>query len=94
MNKHEGIFFKCSECDHQANTKGRLTTHIKSQHQGVRYFCELSGCDYSSSISTQLKNHHLTIHEGLRFSCDQCTSIFTSKPGLRHHIQSKHEGFM
>ena len=25
MNKHEGIFFKCSECDHQANIKGRLT---------------------------------------------------------------------
>ena len=29
MKKHDGIYFKWSDCDHKANTKGALTVHIK-----------------------------------------------------------------
>ena len=30
MNKHDGIYFKCSDCVYKANNKGALAVHDKS----------------------------------------------------------------
>jgi hypothetical protein len=35
-SKHEGIKFKCNQCDYQATQKCHLIVHQQSKHEGIR----------------------------------------------------------
>ena len=71
-------------------TQKRLTGHIQTKHEGVRYDCDQ--CDYQATQQGNLTVHIQTKHEGVRYACDQCDQQFTRKSSLTSHNQSKHEG--
>ena len=50
--KHEGVKYKCSQCDY-TGTKYGLKDHGRSKHGGKLYVCEL--CDYATSYVSALK---------------------------------------
>ena len=80
------FYFSVIESEYKANTKGSSAVHINSRHKEIKFSCDL----WHNSVfsSSELKNHT----RGLRFMCDNCTANFSSKSGLNHHIQFKHEG--
>jgi len=42
--------------------KNNLAHHIKSYHEGKKYFCSLSGCTNKFSTKQKLKDHLSTVH--------------------------------
>ena len=81
---------KCQDCDKMFNSKGYLTEHIKSKHEGRKYAC--NQCDFQASFGGNLKKHFQSKHEGLRYACNQCDYEAPMRRSLKQHIQSVHEG--
>ena len=81
---------ECPECGEMFTTKGAMTVHFKSIHQGVKYPCDL--CDYQATQPSNLKAHIQKRHEGIRYPCDQCDYQAKTKTCLQRHIESQHEG--
>ena len=65
-SKHEGVGYKCDQCDYSASHSSTLKIHKKSQHEGVKYRC--NQCDYIASQSSNLKVHKKSKHEGLHIN--------------------------
>ena len=56
---HEGIKFRCNECDYQATQKSHLTSHQQSLHRDRKYDCP--DCDYQATDNSNLiKHRHYT----------------------------------
>ena len=55
----------CEQCDYKATQKGTLLTHIKSNHEGVKYSCEQ--CDYKATWKRSLFIHIKSFHEGVMY---------------------------
>ena len=53
----------CSECGKTSSDKSNLSKHIKSQHQGIVYPCNV--CDYKAKQTTHLKGHMKSKHSEL-----------------------------
>ena len=51
------------QCDYQATTKGNLTVHIQSKHEGFRFGCDR--CDYQATKQSNLTRHIESKHEGV-----------------------------
>ena len=58
----------CNQCDYNAKTKGTLSKHIKSRHQGVRFPCDQ--CDFKATQKASLFRHLASIHKGVKYQCD------------------------
>ena len=67
-----------------------LRSHIKVQHDGLRYNCDL--CSFSSTGQSSLRLHIRTKHEGVQYKCDSCGMNFAHKDNLRLHRKVVHEG--
>ena len=61
--------YKYETCDAQFTVRSNLSTHIKSQHQGVKFPCGL--CDYHATQKSHLSRHNKTIHN----HADQMTKL-------------------
>ena len=87
----EGIF-KCNQCDSKYTFKRGLRRHIKSTHEGVKYFC--NQCDMQFTRNDHLNTHIQTMHEGVKYkyACNKCEYQATQQWNLKIHIQSKHDG--
>jgi len=53
--------FECPNCRKTFSDRSNLQRHIKSQHEGVVYPCNV--CDYKAKQTTQLKAHIKSKHE-------------------------------
>ena len=89
-DKYAKMNFKCSQCDHQAKTKGNLKKHILSSHEGMKFNCPQ--CDHVATYKGSLNRHILSKHEGVKFKCPWCDHEATFKENLKTHILSKHDG--
>ena len=53
QSKHDGVRYKCDECDHLASTQATLRIHRQSKHSGTKYECEQ--CDFKTGTSSYLR---------------------------------------
>ena len=37
---YKGDKYPCEKCEYEATKKSSLLTHVKSQHEGVKYLCD------------------------------------------------------
>ena len=68
--------------------KFHLDTHRKSQHEGLKYYCEIENCEYVCTLKTNLKNHKSNKHDtnpSLIVECKECNIKFTAKRSLKRH---------
>ena len=82
--------FLCDKCKTKFRHKSSLNKHIRSKHEGIRYFCD--SCDYQVPFKCDLKNHMDVVHKGIRYSCNNCEYASTSERNLKKHIEIIHEG--
>ena len=69
--KHKEKCFKCTYCDHMANSQKLIREHVYHKHLNVVMYCP--HCDFKSSKSITLKQHIKNIHSDL--SVEQKNSI-------------------
>ena len=60
---HKDIKYSCDKCDYQANREDRLKDHIKTDHEGVTYHCNICNKHFRQVHGL---NRHKLIHEGLK----------------------------
>ena len=63
--------------------------HKKSQHEGVRYPCDL--CEHAARTLSCLKLHKDSRHDGVRYPCDKCKYAATQLSHLKSHKKRKHK---
>ena len=80
----------CSQCGHQATTKGSLTQHKRALHERVRYPC--SACGKQFSLKGDIFQHKRAVHEGVKFPFRECNYQSTTKGNLAKHKKAVHEG--
>ena len=94
-----GEKFTCPHCNKYFTAKGNLKKHIRGQHDGITYDCDI--CEYKGKQSTNLKYHkkvrHGVVDPSCKIStgtakCDSCEKTFSDKSNLRRHMKSDHEG--
>ena len=56
-----GKVFTCEKCDKKLSTRGGLSRHHASFHEGANYFCDT--CDYIASRKDHLKIHSIKYHK-------------------------------
>jgi hypothetical protein len=98
--------FKCSQCNHSFNTKGKFMAHWRKKHHKLsreeefhlRNFSiqnESIKCPICSRIFTSvssLHEHNRLKHNASRslFMCDKCAESFKDPRTLQHHIIRRH----
>ena len=87
---HQGVKFRCDQCDYQATKQSHLTTHIQSIHEGIKYACDQ--CDYRASTQSSLTRHIQSVHKSVKNACNQCDYQATRQGKLRRHIEINHRG--
>ena len=75
--KHNGLLFKCDNCQFNSARKSNLENHILVQHNGVAFDCSI--WQHKNNRKQGLVNHIKKTHEGLRYECHECDGVFTSK---------------
>ena len=63
--------------------QGSLATHKQSNHDGVRYDCDM--CDYQATIQSNLARHKQSKHEGVRYDYVLCDYQSTQQGTLATH---------
>ena len=58
---HQGVLFKCEECNYSATSRQYLEMHKDSKHDGMMYPCDL--CEYIAKEAGSLRKHE---------TCKQC----------------------
>jgi KRAB domain-containing zinc finger protein len=89
-SKHEGIQYKCDNCEKDFADKSYLRLHRRVVHEGKKIKCEL--CDYEAVRRSIVEYHKKTIHEGIRFKCDKCEFETKVRKYLAVHTKREHEG--
>ena len=63
--------------DNQPRFVEQLKCHMQSQHEGVKFLCDICEKQYTSQDS--LKRHQKEVHEDIKYSCGQCEKQYTKK---------------
>ena len=94
MTMHTDKQYKCDKdnCDFRAPNQLKISRHIESEHEGVRYECNL--CSYKGRLKSDLKRHIGAMHEGITYDCTQCPKTYKEKRKLKEHVQFAHQGFI
>ena len=66
---HEGVVYKCDQCDYETHGTKNLRRHKTRVHDAVRFPCDQ--CDYKGTTADYLKHHKEAKHMGIRHFCDQ-----------------------
>ena len=84
---------KCDICEFECDKASKLSAHTRKEHPiKVTPSIKCDQCDYHTFEQYRLKKHKATHDKSLRIRCNQCDVICSSKPNLRRHIKSIHEG--
>ncbi|XP_035713672.1 zinc finger protein 816-like [Folsomia candida] len=86
------VRFRCTLCEKEFKTKGKLGRHILSHTTEKPHNCATCGRSFAE-VET-LKSHETThLDKSARdvFQCRICPQIFLTKSGLRRHIRDAHE---
>ena len=59
LSLNEGEF-KCEKCEYKSKQKCHVKTHMRAQHEVVRYSCDY--CDYKTGYTHNLKKHSRNKH--------------------------------
>ena len=80
---------KCSLCNKAFGGKSNLLRHTRNIHEGIKHPC--GECEFKASSSGSLYSHIKMVHRKvISFPCEYCPSGFTSRPGLKRHMESTH----
>ena len=94
LNRHmrtvhdDGTELSCSLCGFTTRRDDRLKTHMKIDHEGVRYKCE--SCKFVAKCPQYLSLHKKVVHEGFRYKCDHCDYKATQLGQLYAHRKKIH----
>ncbi|XP_050416579.1 zinc finger protein OZF [Patella vulgata] len=93
ISVHEGLEFKCDQCEKVYHNKRRLTIHIRQDHE-KRYQRLCPICGKKFKCSTRLKTH-MVIHQPKDqtkdYICEFCGKRFRIKSQLVFHMRSHSE---
>ncbi|KAK6173308.1 hypothetical protein SNE40_016784 [Patella caerulea] len=93
ISVHEGLEFKCDQCEKVFHNKRRLTIHIRQEHE-KRYQRICPVCGKKFKCSTQLKTHqhiHQPKDQRRNYICEFCGKGFPIKSHLDIHMKSHGE---
>ena len=71
------------------NSSQGLTYHKKSQHEGVKFYCNL--CKYSATCKSSLRLHIKSVHFKERYPCKLCSLQAARKGDLLRHVKNFHQ---
>lgn len=93
----------CDQCGKVLKSQQGLKLHMETAHGGlkaetVRIKC--AKCEDTFSGDRYYKQHYRLVHGTTlpsepnlpKYICDQCSGAYETKCGLKHHIQTVHEG--
>ena len=83
---HDGVRYKCTQCQKQFTQKFQLKFLISSVHLGKKVQCKC--CDYQVWAGSALRAHISAVHKGIRYKCDICGQTFRNKGANK---SSKHD---
>ena len=93
---HEGIknfgqtlSHVCKQCGELFYRKFKLTLHIQSVHDGIKYKCNKCEKQYSGKNGLQ---QHIRYEHEVRYPCQFCVFRGTSQSKLRQHTEKIHDG--
>merc|ERR1712129_378035 len=72
-----------------SSTKGNLSQHHQSVHEGTKYSC--GSCDYQSSHRANVSKHKKSVHDKVRYPCSSCDFKASLRRNLRRHQKAAHE---
>ena len=82
---------KCEFCGKSYFDAGTLRRHIRTIHEGHKYY-QCKSCDKPFIRAECLKKHIQTVHEGYKYYiCDSCGKSFSTTENLKNHISYVHE---
>merc|ERR1712179_692609 len=84
------VKYKCLKCPKEMSEKRNLRKHVQTQHNGVRYTCDL--CDYvgdGGNLNYHKKAEH---YHRYPYKCPNCEKTFSENSNLWRHRKSQHEG--
>ena len=90
--KHNGIRYKCDQCDSTFSLKHALVRHVESKHQDKKRIFPCPQCEFVTTRMDYLRGHMENIHLKLKHKCDICGQMLSSKSALLTHRKTKHEG--
>merc|ERR1712150_66848 len=64
-NKGQFLNNLCNICQKQYKSKRSLSTHIQSDHRGIKYPCII--CEYKATAPGNLKQHIESVHENIKY---------------------------
>ena len=67
IGTHEGITFKCPQCDKEFRSENSFKNHRKAELSGKTHSC--SQCSKTFMLETSLHNHIKT-HSGIVYKCE------------------------
>ena len=85
---HEGIVYKCEQCDVVTKWERDLKVHIKAKHTRLIFECKEEGCSYSTYSGKLLEEHVEIKHEGrVKYKCEymNCKYATNHRGTLKEH---------
>lgn len=90
--RNEAGTHQCKKCKKQYTTKGYLSIHMKTIHEGLKIKIPCDLCDKVSSSNAGHSYHKRTVHEGRKYPCNKCNLSYKLKSNLSIHFKTVHEG--
>ena len=89
---HEGIRYKCEECEQLFTDQKTLRNHFKKVHEGFDRVCGVQGCAQEFETSDDLIEHLKKEHNLKPKICLICNFKAYNKQALSVHVKSIHKG--
>ena len=89
IGTHEGITFKCPQCDKEFRSENSFKKHCKAELSGKTHRC--SQCGKTFMLETSLQNHVKT-HSGISYKCEVKNDCeFKTISYLRYREHNKYD---
>ena len=92
IDTSKGKSVVCDICNKIMSSMRTLVDHKRQYHTDSSKHYKCDQCDYHTFEQYRMKKHKAVHDPSLRFACDKCDVTCSSKPNLRRHIRTVHEG--